>query len=162
MDRDFTVLPCTVALARGFGAAGALPDRTWCSDPAPALHQADLDGTGGLRAIRDVRDGCDVLYGGNGADGIYGGDSPTSGENEIYGGPGADIITAGNPAAFDEVYGGSGNDTVYAEDDTIDYVDCGVYPSPTNSLFDTDTVYADRVSDGDTVNDVLYECEIVN
>lgn len=106
-------------------------------------------------------EGGDVLYGGNGSDIVSGGDAPTAGQNELYGGPGADGITADIPAASDDVYGGSGNDTVYADDNTIDDIDCGVYASPTDSSGDSDTVYADRISDGDPVSDILHNCEAV-
>ena len=121
----------------------------------------ELSGSSGADILRG-NDGNDVLYGGNGADYISGGTATSLAQNELYGGPGADTINAQSPAAFDEVYGGSGNDLINAEDDRLYYIDCGVYSSPNNAADDTDKVFADRVSDDDSVNDVLYECEIVN
>ena len=38
--------------------------------------------------------------------------------------------------------------TIIADDNTIDNIDCGVYASPTDSAHDSDSVYADRVSEG--------------
>jgi Ca2+-binding RTX toxin-like protein len=121
----------------------------------------EVSGGSGLDSLRG-NDGNDILYGGNGADDISAGTATAFAQNEMYGGPGADTINAQSPAAFDEVYGGSGNDVIDAEDDRLDYIDCGVYSSPGNAADDTDMVNADRTADGDSIDDVLYECEIVN
>jgi hypothetical protein len=60
------------------------------------------------------------------------------------------------------IVGTNGNDTIFADDNSTDDIDCGVYASPTDSAGDSDTVYADRVSDGDPVSDILSNCETVN
>ena len=44
----------------------------------------------------------------------------------------------------------------------IDDIDCGVYASPTNSSSDNDADYADRIADGDPVNDIFHNCETAN
>src|SRR5918994_44749 len=83
----------------------------------------------------------DELSGSSGADILRGND----GNDVLYGGNGADYISGGTATSLaqNELYGGPGAD-------------------PNNAADDTDKVFADRVSDDDSVNDVLYECEIVN
>jgi len=140
-----TIVGTNRADTRSGGASG---------DPA-------LNGAPGNDNIEGGSD-ADVLSGGNGGDGISGGAFVAAGANELYGGPGADTITADMPAAFDEVYGGSGDDLIFAEDDIPDFIECGVYASPNSVFLDDDTVFADRVSDGDPVSDILFNCETVN
>ena len=55
----------------------------------------------------------------------------------------------------------TGNDPIFADDDRRNYIDCGVYASPNSLALDSDTVSADRVLDGDPIDDILYDCEDV-
>jgi len=71
---------------------------------------------------------------------------------ELYGGTGADTIY-GSAGYEDEVYGGSGNDTIHAQDGRFDYVDCGLYASATSTAGDYDT------ADVDVGLDFTVDCE---
>lgn len=108
--------------------------------------------------------GNDTLYGDNGQNTLAGSNSSVGGNDDIYGGGGADWIygeggndTLRGEAGADKIYGGSGNDSILggADNDTIwgglgaDYL----YGEANN-----DTIYAyDSVNGGsDTATNYLY------
>lgn len=86
--------------------------------------------------------------------GGYGNDLVVSngGGGELYGGTGADTIY-GSYGLQDEIYGGSGNDRIHAHDGKYDYVDCGLYASATSTAADYDT------ADVDKGLDTIIDCE---
>ncbi|MBA2345316.1 MAG: hypothetical protein H0V83_09575 [Rubrobacter sp.] len=127
------------------------------------------DDTRNGTANRDVMYGLggdDILRGRGGNDEIDGGAngdmylSGGAGNDEVSGGSGADGLFGGD--GFDLLYGGNGADGIYADDDVLDYIDCGIYRSPGTTVLDNDTVYADRIADGDLFDDILYDCETIN
>jgi Ca2+-binding RTX toxin-like protein len=110
------------------------------------LFVNDTDANDGEAGENDkVKGDFEYLYGGNGADSIRGsnlseyinGGGTTSvdsingrgGADRIYGNDGNDVLTGGDD--FDEVYGSNGDDTIWTQDQSEDYIDCGA------GVFDT-------------------------
>jgi Ca2+-binding RTX toxin-like protein len=117
----------------------------------------DTDANDGEVGENDkVKGDFEYIYAGNGSDQIRGSNlseyitgggstgvdniNGRGGADRIYGNDGNDLLTGG--ADFDEVYGSNGDDTIWTQDQSEDYVDCGPGALDTLSTADAfDTFY---------------------